>query len=92
MDTYKWAYKLVPGVPSDLVMDALALARDARELDMRAAPYDLAALGVEPIRIETPEGKAAYVAEQRRVADRGDALRARLVAACDALLGAGVAA
>lgn len=92
MDTYKWSYKLVPGVPSDLVMDALALARDARELDMRAAPYDLAALGVEPIRIETPEGKAAYVAEQRRVADRGDALRARLVAACDALLGAGVAA
>ena len=92
MDTYKWAYKLVPGLPSDLVMDALALARDARELDMRAAPYDLAALGVEPIRIETPEGKAAYVAEQRRVADRGDALRARLVAACDALLGAGVAA
>lgn len=92
MDTYKWAYKLVPGVPSDLVMDALALARDARELDMRAAPYDLAALGVEPIRIETPEGKAAHVAEQRRVADRGDALRARLVAACDALLGAGVAA
>ena len=82
----------MPGVPSDLVMDALALARDARELDMRAAPYDLAALGVEPIRIETPEGKAAYVAEQRRVADRGDALRARLVAACDALLGAGVAA
>ncbi len=42
--------------------------------------------------LATPEGKAAYVAEQRRVADRGDALRARLVAACDALLGAGVAA
>lgn len=86
MDLYKWCGKLVPGVPSALVMDAFALAREARELDMRAAPYDLAALGVEPIRIETAEGKASYVAEQRRIAEKGDALRVRLVAACEGLL------
>jgi len=86
MDLYKWAHKLTPGIPTSLVMDALALAREARALDMRAAPYDLAPLGVEPIRIETPEGKASYVAEQRRIAERGDRLRGRLVAACDALL------
>ena len=41
MDLYKWAYKLTPAVPSDLVMDCFDLARDIRELDMRASPYDL---------------------------------------------------
>ncbi|WP_282005263.1 3-methyladenine DNA glycosylase [Propioniciclava sinopodophylli] len=86
MDLYKWAFKLAPGIPTALVMDAFSLAREARELDMRAAPYDLAALGVEPIRVETAEGKAAYVTEQRRIAEQGEALRARLVAACDLLL------
>ena len=87
MDLYKWAYKLAPAVPSSLVMEALLVAREARELDMRAAPYDLAALGVEPIRIETPEGKAEYVAEQRRIAGLGEVMRGRLVAALDALVG-----
>ena len=41
MDLYKWATKLSPFVGSDLVADCFALARDARLLDMRAAPYDL---------------------------------------------------
>ena len=65
MDLYKWAYKLSPGVPSGLTMDCFELAREVRELDMRAAPYDLRELGVEPVRIETSEGKAQYVAAQR---------------------------
>lgn len=86
MDCYKWAYKLSPGVPSDLVMDALDLARQARELDMRASPYDLVALGYEPIRVETPEGKASYVVEQRRIAEAGNALRLRLIEALDLLV------
>ena len=85
MDLYKWAHKLVPVVSSDLVMDCFELARDIRELDMRAAPYDLRELGYEPVRIETAEGKAEYVAEQRRFSVRGQALRARLVAACGRL-------
>ena len=44
--------------PSELVADCFALARDIRALDMRASPYDLAALGYEPVRVETPEGRA----------------------------------
>ena len=44
-------------------------------------------LGYEPVPIETAEGKAAYVAEQRGFAERGQALRARLVEALDAALG-----
>lgn len=88
MDLYKWAMRLAPAVPSELVADCFALARDARELDMRASPYDLSDLGYSPVPIETPEGKAVYVAEQRRYAAASQALRARLVAACDQVLAA----
>ncbi|WP_323097196.1 3-methyladenine DNA glycosylase [Intrasporangium sp. YIM S08009] len=87
MDLYKWAHKLVPVVPSDLVADCFELARDVRSLDMRAAPYDLRELGYEPVRIETTEGKAAYVAEQRVFAERGQRLRERLIASIEALFG-----
>jgi hypothetical protein len=86
MDLYKWAYKLSPAVPGELVADAFELAADVRELDMRASPYDLAAHGYEPVAIETPEGKAEYVAGQRRFAERGAALRARLLDVCERLL------
>ncbi len=86
MDCYKWAYKLGAGVPGVLLLDAFDLARDTRELDMRAAPYDLTALGYQPIRIETADGKAEYVAAQRGIADRGVRLRERLIDACDALV------
>ena len=86
MDLYKWAYKLVPLVPSDLVMDCFEFAAELRQMDMRASPYDLSALGLEPIRIETTEGKAEYVLLQRRYAERGQALRERLLAAMDSIL------
>ena len=88
MDLYKWAYKLAPATPSDLVADCFELARDVRLLDMRASPYDLSALGHAPVRIETPEGKAEYAALQRGFADRAAPLRAALVGLCDRLLGA----
>ena len=53
---------------------------------MQAAPYDLSDLGVEPIRIETAEGKQQYVAHQRDFAARSAALRDRLLDVCDAAL------
>lgn len=81
MDLYKWAYKLSPAVPSGLVMDCFDLARDIRELDMRASPYDLTELGYTPVPIETPQGKSEYAAAQRGFAARGQALRDRLLAA-----------
>lgn len=86
MDLYKHAFRLTPMVPSDLVADCFELARDIRVLDMRAAPYDLADLGFDPVRIETPEGKQEYAAAQRGFAERGAPLRARLVAECERLL------
>ncbi|RGC69927.1 hypothetical protein C5N14_05820 [Micromonospora sp. MW-13] len=81
MDLYKWAYKLSPLVCSELVADGFALAREIRALDMRASPYDLAALGYPPVRVETPEGRAEYAAAQRGFAERAAVLRARLLAA-----------
>ena len=86
MDLYKHAFRLSPMVPSELVADCFELAREIRVLDMRAAPYDLADLGFEPVRIETAEGKAAYVEAQRSFAERGAPLRARLLAECERLL------
>jgi hypothetical protein len=86
MDLYKWAYKLSPAVPGELLADCFALAADVRELDMRASPYDLQELGWRPVAIETPEGKAEYVAAQRGFAARGAVVRERLLTVCRQLL------
>ena len=60
---------------------------------MRAAPYDFTGLRLDhtgeewtPVKIETPEGKRAYSAAQQQFAERGQALRARLIAECERLL------
>ncbi|MEH0973345.1 3-methyladenine DNA glycosylase [Micromonospora sp. CPCC 205546] len=86
MDCHKWATKLGPAVPGDLALDCFELARDIRLLDMRASPYDFSSYGEPAVAIETPEGKAEYVARQREFAQRAAPLRARLVAECDRLL------
>ncbi|ANH38899.1 hypothetical protein I601_2481 [Nocardioides dokdonensis FR1436] len=91
MDLYKHAFRLTPMISSDLVADCFELAREIRELDMRAAPYDLSDLEVdgrplEPVRIETAEGKREYAAAQAAFAERGAPLRLRLVRECERLL------
>jgi hypothetical protein len=86
MDLYRWAYKLAPAIPSALTMDCFDLAHEIREMDMRAAPYDLRALGYEPVKVETAEGKATYVAAQRDFATRAQVLRHKLIDTCDAML------
>ncbi|MEU6641591.1 3-methyladenine DNA glycosylase [Saccharomonospora sp. NPDC046836] len=79
MDLYKWCYKLVSFVPSELLGDCFELAADIRLLDMRASPYDLSALGHSPVRIETAAGRAEYVRAQAAFARRAEPLRARLI-------------
>jgi hypothetical protein len=86
MDLYKHAYRLSPLVPSELVADCFELARAIRTLDMKASPYDLSALGYEPVAIETVDGKQQYVEAQRAFADEAAALRDRLIVACVPLL------
>jgi hypothetical protein len=65
----RWAVKLYPLIPSSLLIDSLEIALRAREIDMRASPYDLKAykeaksfsvggsgpnFSSEPIYVETP--------------------------------------
>jgi hypothetical protein len=80
MDLYRWAVKLGPLVPGELLLDCFELARDIRVLDMRASPYDLADRGYAPVAVETAAGKAEYVRGQREFAERGAPLRRRLLA------------
>jgi hypothetical protein len=86
MDLYKWAFKLGPLVESELVMDCLELAADARALDMRASPYDLRDYEFEPIAVETTAGRAEYVRAQQDIAERATPLRATLADRCDLLV------
>ena len=65
---------------------ACELAADARELDMRASPYDLSDYGFAPIAIEAPAGRAEYVRAQQDIAQRAAPLRAALAERCDLLL------
>jgi hypothetical protein len=90
MDLYKWAFKLSPFASSDLVADCFELAREIRVLDMQASPYDFSALGLTPVRIETPEGRAEYEAGQRTFARRAAPLRRNLINLCDAVIGAAI--
>ncbi len=86
MDLYKWCYKLGPLVESTLLIDCLELAFDARELDMRASPYDLREYGFDPITVEEPAGRAEYTRRQTAIADRAVPLRAALLHRCEWLL------
>ena len=86
MDLLQVGFKLGPLVESELVMDCLELAADARALDMRASPYDLRDYGFEPIAVETPAGRAEYVRAQQSIAERAAPLRAILADRCDLLL------
>ncbi|WIM68811.1 3-methyladenine DNA glycosylase [Corynebacterium breve] len=79
MDLYKWAVKMGPLVPGDLLLDCFELAVQARKLDMEASPYDCRALGFEVVPIETPEGKTEYVHRQRKLTRQATRLRERLL-------------
>lgn len=79
MDLYKFAGKLLPLTPSELLLDCYELALEIRELDMRASAYDLSGWGYQPVAVETPAGKADYVAQQRGFAARARVLRQRLL-------------
>jgi hypothetical protein len=97
MDLYKQAFRLWPLVGSDLVADCFELAWQVRTVDMRAAPYDLTGIVLDPageawtpIAIETSGGKQEYVAHQRRFAEQAAPIRAELTTQCARLSPAAV--
>jgi hypothetical protein len=79
MDLYRWAYSCMPWVGSDLLADCFELAMALRDLDMQAGPYDLRTFGVEPVCIETTEGRDEYQRRQRTLSTRAAGLRHRLI-------------
>lgn len=86
MDLYKWAFKAMPWAGSDLLLDCFELAMELRDLDMRASPYDLTGYGLEPVRIETVDGRREYEREQASLAEKAAPLRQRLIEALDRAL------
>lgn len=86
MDLYKWAFKLYPWVGSDLILEAFKLAIEARTIDMKASPYDLEAFGLEPIRIETEEGRIEYKEAQEAIFEKGLPVREKLIGEYEILL------
>jgi len=79
MDLYRFAYKIAPFCPSDIVADAFDLARAAREVDMCASPYDLSGYGFSAIPIETRAGREQYVELQRTIAAQAQPIRERIL-------------
>jgi len=79
MDLYKWAFKAMPWIGSEILLECFNLAMQARAIDMRASPYDLSAYtNYPPIKIETAVGRAEYEREQRAIAEIAKPLRERL--------------
>lgn len=80
MDLYKWAFKAMPWIGGNLLKECFQLAAEAREIDMRASPYDLSCYGpFDPIKIETPEGRIEYETEQRQLSQRASEVREKLI-------------
>jgi hypothetical protein len=67
MDLYKWATKIYPWITGELLHDAFVNAVEARKIDMQASPYDATEFGLEPIRIETEEGRKTYLDLQMKI-------------------------
>lgn len=88
MDLYKWAYKSSPWISSDLLRETLFFAIEAREIDMRASPYDLSEYGYSPIPVETTAGRREYEKYQHQLYLKGLPLRKELIDAISRVLAA----
>lgn len=85
MDLYKWTFKAMPWLGSDLLRATFFLALELRELDMRASPYDLEKYGYQAIPIETPEGRNEYSLRQQELARKAAELRLQVIQSFDSL-------
>lgn len=79
MDLYKWAFKMYPWISSDTILKAFELAVETRYMDMKASPYDLRERSLEPIKIETQEGRREYVKRQKDIFEKSRPIRETLI-------------
>ena len=87
MDLYKWSFKLYPWISGELLKDAFLNAVEARKIDMQASPYDVCSFGLEPIRIETEEGRLEYVKKQMEIYELSMPIRNRLISELERVIG-----
>ncbi len=86
MDLYKWAYKLYPWISSELIREAFLNAVEARKTDMQASPYDASEFGLEPVKIETEEGRKTYLEKQMGIFERSMPIRKKLIQAYEQVI------
>ncbi|MGM0545229.1 MAG: 3-methyladenine DNA glycosylase [Bacteroidota bacterium] len=79
MDLYKWAFKMYPWISSNTTRKAFELAVETRFMDMKASPYDLRDRGLEPIKIETDEGRREYMQKQKAIFKKSQPIRRQLI-------------
>jgi hypothetical protein len=79
MDLYKWAFKLYPWIPGELLRMSFLNALEARKIDMQASPYDAREFGLDPIRIETEEGRREYINKQTEIHESSMPIRLELI-------------
>lgn len=75
MDLLRVCVQFQPMIPGDLAIAAFDLALRARRVDMAASPYDATAIGIDPIKIETTDGKSEYIRRQQDLAGQARELR-----------------
>lgn len=88
MDLYKWSFKMYPWISSNIIRRAFELAVETRVMDMKASPYDLRDRGLEPIKIETDEGRKKYMKKQQAIFEKSQPVRRQLIEAYRQLLNA----
>ncbi|MFO7912573.1 MAG: hypothetical protein R6V15_10465 [Desulfotignum sp.] len=86
MDLYKWAYKFYPWISSELIRKAFMNAVITRKVDMQASPYDAREFGLQPIKIETEEGRKEYLDKQTEIFERSMPIRKELIEVMEDLL------
>ncbi len=81
MDLYKWAYKLHPWISGEIIREAFFNAVEARKTDMQASPYDATQFGLEPIKIETEQGRKEYLDKQMEIYRNSMPIREKVIGA-----------
>lgn len=86
MDLLKIALRLQPFCGADLLAQVLAIALEARRLDVAASPYDASAYGVGVVAVEHASGRAEYRRQQAALMAQAEVVRRELLAAYNVLL------
>jgi hypothetical protein len=86
MDLLKIGLKLIPYCDSQLLVDILDIALEARTLDVSASPYDcsqytynLEEKSIPIIKVETAEGRLQYKELQTKLMYKTESIRKRLL-------------